>query len=185
MPAAFTRATFAAISCLISESKARGVHQVLFGAEHAQALLDRGVRQRLRRYRRRSESARFGATFGGKSALIGEAASTAAAKETMLPRAGLSAILILGMVSLASAAQAFDGTCEKEGAQTQDAGRCMATMTVPETVVYGTMSDHGMAVGERYDAQGNPVDRQGDVIAVPADRSGFSQVFAREPAFRQ
>ena len=103
----------------------------------------------------------------------------------MLPRASLSAFAILGVLSLASAAQAFDGTCEKEAAQKQDAGRCVATMTVPETVVYGTMSDHGMAVGERYDVQGNPVDRQGNVIAAPADRSGFTQVFAREPAFRE
>ena len=104
----------------------------------------------------------------------------------MLPRATLSASLILGGLSLASAAQAFDGTCAAQGAQKQDVGRCVATMTVPQTVVYGTMSDHGMAVGERYDAQGNPVDHQGNVIAVSGGgRSDSSrQVFTQEPAFR-
>ena len=56
---------------------------------------------------------------------------------------------------------------------------------MPETVVYGTKSDHGMAVGERYDAQGNPVDHQGNIIAAPAGRSGSGrEVFAQEPAFR-
>jgi hypothetical protein len=105
----------------------------------------------------------------------------------MLPRASLTAFLILGVLSLASAAQAFDRTCtEKQGVQKQDAGRCVATMAVPETVVYGTLSDDGMAVGERYDAQGNPVDRQGNIIAVPAGRAGSSrEVFAQEPAFRR
>ena len=105
----------------------------------------------------------------------------------MLPRASLTAFLILGVLSLPSAAQAFDRTCvERQGAQKQDADRCVATMAVPETVVYGTLSDDGMAVGERYDAQGNPVDRQGNIIAVPADRAGFSrEVFAQEPAFRR
>jgi hypothetical protein len=117
--------------------------------------------------------------------LIGQAASATAGKESMVPRAALSASLILGVLSLASTAQAFDRTCAKQGAQKQDVGRCVATMTVPQTVVYGTMSDHGKAVGERYDAQGNPVDHQGNIIAVPAGRSGSSrEVFAQEPAFQ-
>ena len=104
----------------------------------------------------------------------------------MLPRATLTASLILGVLSLASAAQAFDRSCAAQGTQTQDAGRCVVAMTVPETVVYGTMSDHGMAVGERYDAQGNPVDHQGNIIAVSeGGRAGSSrQVFTQEPAFR-
>jgi len=100
----------------------------------------------------------------------------------MLPRASLSSFLILGVLSLASAAQAFDRTC----AQGQGADRCVASMTVPETVVYGTLSDHGKAVGERYDAQGNPVDRQGNIVAVPTGRSGSTrEVFVQEPAFRR
>ena len=105
----------------------------------------------------------------------------------MFPRAILPTFLILGVISLASAAQAFDRTCaQRQDAQGQGADRCMASMTVPETVVYGTLSDHGMAVGERYDAQGNPVDRQGNVIAVPNGRSGSNrEVFVQEPAFRR
>jgi hypothetical protein len=62
----------------------------------------------------------------------------------------------------------------------------MASVTVPETFVYGTLSDHGAAVGERYDAQGNPADRQGNIIAVPTGRSGsVREVFVQEPAFRR
>jgi hypothetical protein len=104
----------------------------------------------------------------------------------MFPRASLT-VLILGMLSLASAAQAFDRTCaQRQDTQGPRGDRCVATMTVPETVVYGTLSDHGMAVGEPYDAEGNPVDRQGNVIAVPAGRSGSGrEVFVQEPAVRR
>jgi len=103
----------------------------------------------------------------------------------MLSR-GLSALLIAGTLSLASGAQAFDRTCmQTQETQGQNAGRCVASMTVPETVVYGTLSDHGMTVGEQYDMQGNPIDRQGNVVAVPAGRSGSSrEVFVREPVRR-
>jgi microcystin degradation protein MlrC len=86
----------------------------------------------------------------------------------MFRRASLPTCVILGVMSLTSAAQAFDRTCT----QRQDA--------------QGQGSDHGMAVGERYDAQGNPVDRQGNVIAVPNGRSGSNrEVFVQEPAFRR
>ena len=96
---------------------------------------------------------------------------------------GLSALLIVGSLSLAGGAQALDRACMQT--QAQNADRCVASMTVPETIVYGTMSDHGMTVGERYDAQGNPIDRQGNVIAVPAGRSGSNrEVFVLEPARR-
>jgi hypothetical protein len=41
-------------------------------------------------------------------------------------------------------------------------------------------SDHGMTAGEAYDAHGNPVDRQGNVIAVPAQgRGGAREVFTQ------
>ena len=105
----------------------------------------------------------------------------------MFPRANLPTFLILGVLSLASAAQAFDRTCaQRQDEQGQSADRCMASVTVPETIVYGTLSDHGMAVGERYDSQGNPVDRQGDIVAVPAGRSASTrEVFVQEPAFRR
>jgi hypothetical protein len=99
----------------------------------------------------------------------------------------LPSFLILGVLALAGAAQAFDRTCaQKQDAQGRPAERCLASVTIPETVVYGTLSDHGSAVGERYDAEGNPVDRQGNVVAVPAGRSGSSrEVFAQEPAPRR
>jgi hypothetical protein len=105
----------------------------------------------------------------------------------MFPRASLKTFLILGALSLTSAAQAFDRTCaQRQDAQGQNADRCMASVTVPETIVYGTLPDHGAAVGERYDAQGNPVDRQGNIVAVPAERSGSNrEVFVQEPAFRR
>ena len=99
---------------------------------------------------------------------------------------GLSALLIAGSLSLAGGAQAFDRTCmQTQGTQGLNVDRCVASMTVPETVVYGTMSDHGMAVGERYDTQGNPIDRQGSVMAVPGARSGSNrEVFVQEPVRR-
>lgn len=105
----------------------------------------------------------------------------------MLARAGLPTFLILGALSLTSAAQAFDRSCaQKQDAQGQNADRCMASVTVPETIVYGTLSDHGAAVGDRYDAQGNPVDRQGNIVAVPTGRSGaVREVFVQEPTFRR
>ena len=104
----------------------------------------------------------------------------------MLPRASLPTFLILGVISAASTAQAFDRTCaQRQEVQGQAADRCVAAVTVPETVVYGTLSDHGAAVGERYDWQGNPIDRQGNVIAVPSGRSGsVREVFVQEPTRR-
>jgi hypothetical protein len=102
----------------------------------------------------------------------------------MFTRTGLTICLILGVFTL-TGAQAFDRACaQKQGAQ--EADRCMAAVTVPETVVYGTLSDHGTAVGERYDSQGNPIDRQGNIVAVPTGRSGsVREVFVQEPAFRR
>ena len=105
----------------------------------------------------------------------------------MFARASLPTFLFLGVLSLASAAQAFDRTCaQRQDGQGQNADRCMASVTIPETTVYGTLSDHGAAVGERYDAQGNPIDRQGNIVAVPTGRSGsVREVFVQEPAFRR
>jgi hypothetical protein len=105
----------------------------------------------------------------------------------MLPRASLPTFLILGVCSLAGAAQAFDRTCtQRQDAQGQIVEFCVASVTVPETVVHGTLSDHGRAVGERYDAQGNPIDRQGNIVAVPTGRSGsIREVFVQEPGYRR
>ncbi len=102
----------------------------------------------------------------------------------MFVRASLPTFLILGTLLLSSGAQAFDRTCTQR--QDSQADRCMASVTVPETVVYGTLSDHGAAVGDRYDWQGNPIDRQGNIVAVPTGRSGSTrEVFVQEPAFRR
>jgi hypothetical protein len=102
----------------------------------------------------------------------------------MFVRASLPTFLILGALSVTSAAQAFDRTCSQR--QDPQADRCVASVTVPETVVYGTLSDHGAAVGERYDWQGNPVDRHGNIVAVPTGRSGSTrEVFVQEPTPRR
>jgi len=102
----------------------------------------------------------------------------------MSVRASLPTFLILGALSLTSTAQAFDRTCTLR--QNPQADRCVAAVTVPETVVYGTLSDHGAAVGDRYDWQGNPIDRQGNIVAVPSGRSGSTrEVFVQEPALRR
>jgi hypothetical protein len=102
----------------------------------------------------------------------------------MFVRASLPAFLTLGALSVTSAAQAFDRTCSQR--QDPQADRCVASVTVPETVVYGTLSDHGAAVGERYDWQGNPVDRHGNIVAVPTGRSGSTrEVFVQEPTPRR
>ena len=102
----------------------------------------------------------------------------------MFVRASLPTFLILGALSLSSTAQAFDRTCALR--QDPRADRCVASVTVPETVVYGTLSDHGAAVGDRYDWQGNPIDRQGNIVAVPTGRSGSArEVFVQEPGLRR
>ena len=104
----------------------------------------------------------------------------------MLPRASLPTLLILGVLSVANTAQAFDRACAQRQGDVQGQDRCVAAVTVPETVVYGTLSDHGAAVGDRYDTQGNPIDRQGNIVAVPTGRSGsVREVFVQEPSFRR
>jgi hypothetical protein len=59
-------------------------------------------------------------------------------------------------------------TCGKPQKAAED--RCLAA--IPETIVYGSMSDHGPG----YDTQGNPIDRHGNIVAVPAGRAGTQQV---------
>jgi hypothetical protein len=90
-------------------------------------------------------------------------------------------LLVFSMTGL----QAFDRStgsanqadaCSKARKTTAD--RCL--VTVPETTVYGSMSDHGPS----YNDEGNPVDRHGNVVAVPTGRAGtqqFREVFVTEP----
>src|SRR5215468_4391760 len=88
--------------------------------------------------------------------------------------------LCLLVASSMTGTQAFDRLASVSRAdacgKTQRAvpDRCVATKpeTVPETIVYGTMSDHGPG----YDAQGNPVDRHGNIVAVPKGRPASGQV---------
>lgn len=52
-------------------------------------------------------------------------------------------------------------------------------------VVRCVVADHGMAAGERYDAQGNPVDRLGNIVATPASDGRAiraREVFTAEPS---
>jgi hypothetical protein len=102
-------------------------------------------------------------------------------------RASLQAFVILGLLSATGAAHGWDRSPAGAGkasscvqAPRAAVDRCVAT--APQTVVYGTLADHG----PDYDARGNPLDRYGNVVAVPAGRSGAArEVFAEEPAFRQ
>jgi hypothetical protein len=101
----------------------------------------------------------------------------------MIKQSFLAVCLLLA--SSMTGAQALDhamnsanraGACDKTERTGTD--RCMPV--APETTVYGAMSDHGPG----YDAQGNPVDRHGDIIAVPAGRATPGQVrevFVSEP----
>jgi hypothetical protein len=98
----------------------------------------------------------------------------------MIMRFFLAVCLLLALPT--TAIQAFDRSspsssridaCGKAGRMVAD--RCMATL--PETIVYDSLSDHGPG----YDAQGNPVDRHSNIIAVPAARGGTREVFVSEP----
>lgn len=40
------------------------------------------------------------------------------------------------------------------------------------------LSDHGMTAGEPYDANGNPLDRHGTIVAAPEGRTQGREVFA-------
>src|SRR5262249_22407867 len=65
--------------------------------------------------------------------------------------------------SIAHASSATDG-CVRSMAQQAMVVRCAIEPQVA--------SDHGMTAGEAYDMHGNPIDRHGNVIAVPAQGRG-------------
>ena len=65
--------------------------------------------------------------------------------------------------------------------------RCLAVI-VTDLPAGRVLSDHGASVGEPYDAQGNPLDRHGDIVAVPeapatagAPSAQIREVFAAQP----
>jgi hypothetical protein len=77
-----------------------------------------------------------------------------------------------------SASTSLDG-CVRYVANQAIVIRCAA----PERQI---LSDHGSTVGEAYDAQGNPLDRHGDVVATPDGRgSSAREVFASDPRTRR
>ena len=90
----------------------------------------------------------------------------------------LPAALLAALV-LAGGAQAFDRSeASSAGSQScASADRCIVAQlpsrTMDGTVVYGMLSDNGDA----YDHQGNPIDRHGNIIAVPENRGGAREVF--------
>jgi len=96
----------------------------------------------------------------------------------MMMRYSLAAFLLVA--SSMTGAQALDRAMTSasracDNAQKARADRCMPI--APETIVFGSMSDHG----PDYDAQGNPVDRHGNIIAVPASSRQVREVFVSEP----
>ena len=59
------------------------------------------------------------------------------------------------------------------------ADRCLVA-AIPDTMARGSVSDHG----PDYDAQGNPLDRHGNIVAVPAGWAGSREareVFVSDP----
>jgi hypothetical protein len=75
--------------------------------------------------------------------------------------------------ALARASGAMDG-CVRYVAQQAMVVRC--ALGDPRI-----LADHGMTAGEPYDVHGNPVDRHGNVIAVPeSGRAQHREVFANE-----
>lgn len=66
--------------------------------------------------------------------------------------------------------------CAATDKRQEVADRCIL-VTAP-AIRGQVQSDHGASVGEAYDAQGNPVDRHGNIVAVPENRSGLREVFA-------
>jgi hypothetical protein len=75
--------------------------------------------------------------------------------------------------ALARASSAMDG-CVRYVAQQAMVVRC--ALGDPRI-----LSDHGMTAGEAYDVQGNPVDRHGNIVAVPeSGRTQHREVFASE-----
>jgi hypothetical protein len=75
--------------------------------------------------------------------------------------------------ALARASSAMDG-CVRYVAQQATVVRC--ALGEPRM-----LSDHGMTAGEPYDLHGNPVDRNGNVVAVPENgRAQHREVFAND-----
>jgi hypothetical protein len=110
------------------------------------------------------------------------------AKEVMSLRISLS-VSLLGMWLLAGWPESAFGQpmvsaegskgCSVHGGRQPVQERCVVVESAPGTPQ--VLSDHGMTVGEPYDAQGNLIDRLGNIVARPGRQpQQVREVFVRE-----
>ena len=100
-------------------------------------------------------------------------------------RVGLGTCLILAtMLTAAGAANGQDQALARASGAMDGCVRYVAHQAMVVRCALGEprmLSDHGLAAGEPYDVQGNPVDRHGNVVAVPeGGRVQHREVFADE-----
>jgi len=104
----------------------------------------------------------------------------------MSVRVGFGTCLIVAtMLTAAGPASSQDQALARASSGMDGCVRYVAQQAIVVRCALGdprTLSDHGMTAGEPYDVQGNPIDRHGDVVAVP--EGGRAQpareVFANE-----
>jgi hypothetical protein len=94
----------------------------------------------------------------------------------MSVRASLGTCLIAAaLLSAAGSANGQDPSIARATAASGGADGCVRYVAQQAMVVRCALepqilSDHGMTAGEPYDAHGNPLDRLGNVVAVPEGR---------------
>ena len=103
----------------------------------------------------------------------------------MSVRVGLGTCLIIAtMFSAASSANGQDQALARASSAMDGCVRYVARQAIVVRCALGEpqiLSDHGMTAGEPYDVHGNPVDRYGNVVAVPqGGRAQHREVFANE-----
>lgn len=107
----------------------------------------------------------------------------------MSVRASLGTCLIAAaLLSAAGSASGQDPSIARATAASVALDACVRYVAQQAMVVRCALaepqilSDHGMTAGESYDVQGNPVDRHGNVIAVPSGQreQPAREVFASE-----
>jgi len=92
-------------------------------------------------------------------------------------------LIVAALVSASALAHAQSPSIAHASAATDGCVRYVEgqAMVVRCAVAPQVLADHGVAVGEPYDAQGNPVDRHGNVVAVPDRREQVArEVFTSE-----
>jgi hypothetical protein len=102
----------------------------------------------------------------------------------MSVRVRLGTCLIFAtLISAASSASAQDQALAKASGAMDGCVRYVAHQAMVVRCALGEpqiLSDHGITAGEPYDVHGNPVDRQGNVVAVPQGGRAQREVFASE-----